>query len=132
MGEGKEGRVAVKTLIIGAPRDASDILALRSRVRLLAEAGDRDPIVCDAGELTDADCGTVDQLARLQLIARRRGRRICLRRVSSELHELLAVAGLCDVLGCPDWLGLETGGQAEEREEPGGVQEERDAADPIA
>jgi anti-anti-sigma regulatory factor len=56
------------------------------------------------------DIGTVDALARLQLSARRLGRRLRLREVPLELRELIELAGLSRV------LGVEPVGQAEERE----------------
>ena len=55
----------------------------------------------------------VEELARLQLQARRAGGRIRLQEVCPALAELLDLAG----------LGRELGGQAEGREEAGGVQE---------
>ena len=67
--------------------------------------------------------GTVDVLARLALAARRRGVRLRLRRPSHELRELVALAGLGEV------LGVEPGGQPEEREEPLGVEEEGELPD---
>ena len=63
------------------------------------------------------DIGTVDALARLQLTARRRGWRFRLREIPLELRELIELAGL----SCA--LGVEAGGQAEEREERLGVEE---------
>jgi anti-anti-sigma regulatory factor len=56
------------------------------------------------------DIGTVDALARLQLSARRLGRRLRLREVPIELRELIELAGLSRV------LGVEPVGQAEEWE----------------
>ncbi len=64
------------------------------------------PIVVDVGALA-ADAVTVDILARLQLSARRRGRRVQLSNVPDELQKLLAFVGLAET------LGLEPGGQAE-------------------
>jgi hypothetical protein len=63
------------------------------------------------------DLGTVDALARLQLAGKRLGFRV---RVlpTPELQELLELAGLAEVLG-----------QAEEREQPLGVEEEGDLPD---
>jgi hypothetical protein len=80
-------------------------------------------IVCDVGALAP-DGVAVDVLARLQLRARRLGLEIRLRHASSELQELLAFVGLRDV------LRVEAGGQAEEREQRVGVEEERDLDDP--
>jgi STAS domain len=45
-----------------------------------------------------ADLLVVDALARLQLVARRRGRRVRLSGASAELRELLSFMGLEDVL----------------------------------
>jgi hypothetical protein len=67
--------------------------------------------------------GTVDALARLALAARRIGCELKLRDPSRELRELVAFAGLAEA------LGVEPGREAEEREEPLGVEEERDLPD---
>ena len=73
---------------------------------------------------------TVNALARLALTARRLGRRVRLRHASPELTELLAYVGLAEVIPCAQPSCLEASGQSEEREEPGGVEEESDPADP--
>lgn len=91
--------MAVTALIIGTPTGTSDIVELGDRLRVLLEDGDG-PLICDVGALRRADCGTIDSLARLQLTARRLGCEVELRHVSSELHRLLAFAGLCEVVGC--------------------------------
>jgi STAS domain len=80
-------------------------------------------IVCDVGALAP-DAVAVDALARLQLTARRHGLEIRLRHASSELRELLTFVGLHHV------LGVEAGGEAEQREQRVGVEEEREFADP--
>jgi hypothetical protein len=86
------------------------------------------PALCERVHVL-LDAVTVDALARLQLTAGRLGRRIRLRDPCGELQDLLALMGLGDVL-----LGaaseLQPGGQAEEREQAGGVQEEADPVDP--
>ena len=87
-------------------------------------------IVCDVSALPP-DVGAIDEylassnfkLARLQLAARRKGAEIRLCEVPSELHELLALCGLGDVL-C-----VEVAGQSEQREERVGVEEERQLGD---
>jgi hypothetical protein len=66
----------------------------------------RSTIVCDVGCLPP-DVAAIDTLARLQLTARRLGLEVRLRHASSELQDLLAFAGLRDV------LGLEPGGKPE-------------------
>jgi hypothetical protein len=76
------------------------------------------PIVCDVSALA-ADAGAIDGLARLQLLAKRQGLEIRFREVPDELRELLGLCGLGEV------LTLEVVGQAEQREERLGVEEER-------
>ena len=63
------------------------------------------------------DIGSVDTLARMQLAAKRLGFRLRLS-ASEEMLELLELCGLVEVLG-----------QIEEREEPLGVEEERELGD---
>ena len=70
------------------------------------------------------DAVTVDTLARLQLAARRVGRKVRLREASDELVELITFCGLRDV------LGVEPRGQAEQREQSLRLEEERDLGDP--
>jgi hypothetical protein len=79
-------------------------------------------IVCDVGSLA-ADAVTIDALARLGLAARRVGVELRLRHASVELQELLTFAGLCDV------LRVEAGGEAEQREQRLGVEEEGELGD---
>jgi hypothetical protein len=55
---------------------------------------------------------------------RRHGFELRLRHASNELHELLSFCGLSEV------LRLEPGGEAEEREQGLGVEEERELDDP--
>jgi hypothetical protein len=80
-------------------------------------------IVYDAGALAP-DAQAVEAIARRRLDARREGRCLQVRGVSSELAELLAFCGLSFV------LGVEMGGQPEERKERLGVEEERHLDDP--
>jgi hypothetical protein len=71
-----------------------------------------------------ADLGTVDVLARLKLAAGRSGVEFRLREAPAELAELITFVGLAEV------LGVEPRGQAEEREQGVGVEEERELDDP--
>jgi hypothetical protein len=80
------------------------------------------PRICDVRGLAP-DALTVDTLARLQVAARRVGHEVALRGVSPELLELLELFGLRRV------LRVEVGGQAEQREEGVGVEEERELDD---
>ena len=54
-------------------------------------------VVLDASALP-ADLATVERLARMQLETRRGGRRLVLTGCSMELHELIELVGLSDVL----------------------------------
>ena len=83
------------------------------------------PIVLDVTAFAP-DALTLDALARLQLSARRQGRQLRLREPSTELRELIAFAGLSDV------LRVEPSRQAEEGEQRVGVEEERELDDPTA
>jgi hypothetical protein len=92
-----------------------------------------DVIVCDVAEVVDRDAVAVDALARLQLAARRSGRRILLRHARDDLKEVLAFSGLDDVLPCGESTSaVEPRRQTEEREDSRCVQKERDTGDPIA
>ena len=82
-------------------------------------------LVYDAAGLSP-DVQTVDRLASLQLAMKRTGGELSLRNATTELRELLVLAGLADV------LPVEPEGQAEEREEGLGAEEERELGDPPA
>ena len=86
----------------------------------------RSLIVCDTGAIPAPDVGTIDVLARLQLGAIRQGFELRLRGASAELLELIALAGLSDV------LPVELQGQAEDREQRLRVEEEAELDDPPA
>ncbi len=109
-----------------------DVEALCARMGAVIGLGGAGPIVCDVGGLEHPDALTIDALARLQLVATRAGRRLWLRRAPDDLRELIALVGLPGVLPLGAALRLETVGQAEEREQCRGVQEEDDPPDPVA
>ena len=119
-------------LVIGAPIGDGDVTRLCERLTELARGSDAEVIVCDVRELA-ADARSIDALARLQLTARRLGRRIRLHRMSPELDALLSFCGLADVVGGggPALLGRCLR-QPEERKQPRGVEErvDRDDAPP--
>ena len=130
--EGLERRIAIRVVNIGAPTASGDLPALCDRLRSVLADGGAEVVVCDVGGMTAADAATIEGLARLQLTARRLGREIRLRNASDELHGLLALVGLCGVVGvCPE-LRVEGKGQAEQREHPRRVEEEGDPADSVA
>ncbi len=117
-------------LVLSGPIAPADVTGLCVRARMLLESVNPDLVVCDVGGLVDPDAVAVDALARLQLTARQLGCRIRLRQACGQLRELLVLMGLGDVLPCGAASGLEPRGQAEEREQPLGVEEEADPGDP--
>ena len=80
-------------------------------------------MICDVGPLAP-DALSIDALARLVLNARREGLELRLCGASGELQQLVVFCGLADV------LGLEASRQTEQREQRGGVEEERHLDDP--
>ena len=118
-------------LEIGERIELADIPGLCDEAGLeLDDAADAECLVCDVGAVRDPDAVTIDALARLQLTARRLDREVLLRRASRELLDLVEFMGLSEALPLCDESGLETIRQAEQREEGGRVEEERDPADP--
>lgn len=110
----------------------ADVRPLCERAHTLLEGGITSVVVCDVDALVEPDASAVDAVARLQLVVRRRGREMRVRGASQELRDLLALAGLLRVVPLCDGLLLETRGQAEQREQPLGIEEERDAGNPIS
>jgi hypothetical protein len=87
----------------------ADVAALCEQVRALAHGCQADRVICDLGALTDADLGTIDTLARVQLTSRRLGCQVSVRNAPPGLGDLLLLAGLGQVVR----LWVETSGQAE-------------------
>jgi hypothetical protein len=81
-------------------------------------------VECDCRAIAHPDAGTIDGLARLQLAVQREGSELELVGAQPCLLELIDFCGLAEV------LRIEAGRQAEEREEPGRVEEEGDLPDP--
>jgi hypothetical protein len=75
-------------------------------------------VVCDVSQIVDPDRPALEALARLQLTARRLGVTIQLQNACPVLVDLIALAGLTDVLVVAD-SGVEVDRQVEEREEVG-------------
>ena len=80
-------------------------------------------LVCDVAALAQADLDAIDLLARLQLVAKRRGYQLRLCGVSRELADLIVFVGLERA------LPLEPRRQPEEREDALRVEEEGDVGD---
>lgn len=117
-------------LVISGPIAPADISGLCDRVRMLLEASDAVLVDCDVGALDDPDAVMVDALARVQLTARRLGRRVRLRDACGELQELLDLMGLSGVVPLCAGSPPGTSGKAEQWEQRRGVEEEADPADP--
>ena len=95
--DGREGVVLIRGSI-----ERADVVSLCARARpLLADLAENgaEPLVCDVGTIR-ADLAAVDVLAHLALTAHRLDRRVRLRGVPPALQELLALAGLVDVVPC--------------------------------
>jgi STAS domain len=95
-------------------------------------APERWPLLCDVSAVARPSIGTVDLLCRLALDVRRRGGRLTVTGANPRLVALLTLGGLRDAVGLEPASGLEAGRQTEEGKPAGGVQEEGDAADPVA
>ena len=81
-------------------------------------------VFLDCGRLRRPTAATIDQLARLELAARRSGCELELSNANPDLVELIGFIGLARV------LGVELEGQAEQRKQPCCVEEERELDDP--
>jgi anti-anti-sigma factor len=114
---------------IGGVIDRAAIPAWCARLRVVLGRKAGEVVICDVAELARADAVAVDLLSRLQLTARRDGRRLRLRHASAALADLLALCGLAEVLPLEPPSALPPEGQAEEREQPGRVEEEADPGD---
>ena len=119
-------------LIMIGPVTRDAIPALCERARRLLEGCDGGPVACDVGALAEPDAVTIDALARLQLTARRLGRRVELRSACEELEDLLTLTGLLEVLTVGGRVGsaVEAWREPELREQAPRVEEEADPDDP--
>jgi anti-anti-sigma regulatory factor len=118
-------------LVLGrAPDTPAELERLCERLRELVRRSGPGPVTVDVGAAHRPDLALVEALARLRLTARRLGRGMRLRNAGGELAELLAWAGLDDVLTAPATLRVEPGGEAEQGEQPLGVQEGVEPGDP--
>jgi anti-anti-sigma regulatory factor len=83
-------------------------------------------VILNCARITNPSVAVIDHIARLRLGVRRGGCELCLQEVGDELGKLIELAGLSEV------LGVQVKGQAEERKELRGVEEEGELADPTA
>jgi STAS domain len=110
---------------VAGPIARADVPALCGQVAALLRTTGAEVVVCDVAGL-EADAVAIDALARIQLAVRRMGRRLMVRDAADDLVDLLAFAGVAGVLGIESW------GQAEQREQRLGIEEERELGDPPA
>ena len=82
---------------IDGPIGRTDLPRLSEQIGGLLERTGAEVALCDVSTI-DPDAVSVDTLARLQLVARRRGCQARLLGASTELVELLGFIGLRDVL----------------------------------
>jgi len=133
------------TMALAARVRPADVPELCDRLAALLRASPATVVFCDVGAITEPDADTLDALARLQLTARRLGSQVRLHQARDRLRALLVFTGLTEALplaggplaGGPlaggvlaDRPALEPHRQAEQREQPGGVEEGADARDP--
>ena len=74
--------------------EPDDVGRLSDRLLATLEGAGAPLVLCDIGALTDIDVTVVDALARLQLVAGRRGSEVRVRRARPEVLELLDLSGL--------------------------------------
>ncbi len=85
-------------LVVDGPLTPADLPALYDRACRLMDRRGVARVLCEVGPRVAADGVAIEALARLQLVARRRGLRVALRYASRELVDLLALAGLTEIV----------------------------------
>jgi ABC-type transporter Mla MlaB component len=98
-----------RVVVIAGSIEPADVEALCERARRVLVDVDADPVICEVNAVR-ADLAAVDALARIALTARRLDRGIELRAATPDLRELLALAGLADVVRCAPESGLDPRG----------------------
>jgi anti-anti-sigma regulatory factor len=92
-------------MVVGPAIARADIPRLCERLATLLDHCGAAELTCDVAAVTAPDGVTIEALARLQLTARRRGRRIRLYGACGELRGLLRLTGLAEVLPLHDGTG---------------------------
>lgn len=96
-----EERPKAIVVVLDSQISSKSIPRLCENLRAVLEASDADVVVCDVGTLVAASPVTLDvldALARLQLTAKRVGRRLHVANASSQLRTLLTLTGLSETL----------------------------------
>jgi STAS domain len=125
-----DGRPGVTIVSLGPRVARADIPALCDRLEALLRHRRSTLLICDVGAIVEPDAATLDVLARLALTAGRLGCRMQLDRARRPLRALLGFTGLGEVLPLRDGPPVEVRRQAEQGEQPVGVEEVVDAVDP--
>ncbi|MFI0817831.1 STAS domain-containing protein [Streptomyces sp. NPDC021098] len=112
------------------PETRAEVERLCEWLRELALHSAPGPVTVDVGAARRPGLAMVEALARLRLTARRLGREMKLANTGGELAAILARAGLEEVLTAPATLRIEPGWEAEQGEQPLGVQEGVEPGDP--
>ncbi len=81
-------------IVLRGRLQVADVPALRLPLRLVHDEAVATCLVCDVAGVVWPDLGTVDALARLQVLAHRLGRRVVLRGAGECLRGLIELAGL--------------------------------------
>lgn len=92
------GQPGTLVVVVDGRVDPARVPTLVGWVRGLLDGGGPTQVVCDVAGVTPADADAIDALARLALVARRRGVRLWVRDPSPELRELFELAGLTRIL----------------------------------
>jgi ABC-type transporter Mla MlaB component len=132
--------VSAVRFVVRATITRTDIPALCTCLADLLRGRPGDVVMCDVAAVDRPDVVTVEAVARLRMTARRHGSRLVVTGAGPDLLLLFGLLGLTDLLA-PDGPApasggsgragrLQVGRQAEEREQPGGVQEVVDGRDP--
>jgi anti-anti-sigma regulatory factor len=85
-------------IAIAGPRGDADASALLERVLALLEQHGARVVACDLAAVTAPDAGTVDELARLQLVVHAAGAELRLANASPLVWHLIRFCGLHEVL----------------------------------
>jgi hypothetical protein len=116
---------SVISYAVGATVTRADIPGLCADLAERMRGRERGVVICEVGGMGQADVVAVEALARLRLTARRHGWRLLVSGACPELVALVRLVGLAEALP-------QVGRQAEDRKQPGCVQEVVEGGDPPA
>jgi anti-anti-sigma regulatory factor len=125
--------MSAPVFVVGPSARRTDVPVLSEHLAAIVRDSPADVVICDVREITSPDAGTIDVLARLQLMARRLGCGIRLYGAQPRLRDLLLLTGLSEALPLlPDPESVEAGREAEQGEDPIHVQERVDPGDLVS